>query len=734
MFLDYLENILQLSSILIALLISLFRYIGTRKRGWLFAVGFSVGNLLSSYFWTAYLIIMGDTPNVSDNLAYFGWNMGFFFLLLLIFQVKSREERRYFHVLMLIPIPLNIWQLTMYLQFGGVANSVYQVIITTATACLALQSLLYSLKKKQGEKGAVFYTAFAVLISLLAEYGMWTSTCFDGEISNLYYPFSFLSSLSYLMLVWAMDRSETELKKKEETRDAQRFQTIMKLVYAVVVISSSVGGIALGIWIRDVLGNNSGVLDDSVYEIIPMLLFLISVVMAVAAAAVILIIFFQHKMLENRNFREEWKEAEEQSSAKSEFLAQLSHEIRTPLNAVLGMNELVMVESLKSRDALPKEPDEIRDRFQELSRYSIYIDNAGRNLLSIVNGAMDFSGIEAGKLELREQEYELCDLITNVRNVILFRAQLKDLELEMKVEEDLPAKLCGDEVRIGQILTNVLDNAVKYTRKGRVECVVKAEGAKPRQKGDTLELQILVRDTGIGIRKEDQSRLFERYERMDPDRNQGIEGTGLGLAITKKLVEWMQGSIDVSSEYGKGSEFLIRLPQRIGSADPVGNIEWRMEEKLKEKTASGQDLIAPDARILIADDDRMDQIVASSLLKDTKIRVDLCGSGEEALERIRENDYDLVFLDQKMPELDGTETLYRLRIREQNSGKHLPVICLTADAAEGAKERYCSRGFTDYLAKPVDGKALKELLRRYLPREKVVAVRLNDTVFSGNLW
>ena len=182
--------------------------------------------------------------------------MGYFFLLLLIFQVKSREERRYFHVLMLIPIPLNIWQLTMYLQFGGVANSVYQVIVTTATACLALQSLLYSLKKKQKEKGTSFYTAVTVLIFLLAEYGMWTSTCFDGEISNLYYPFSFLSSLSYLMLVWAMDRSETELKKKEETRDAQRFQTIMKLVYAVVVISCSVGGIALGIWIRDVLGNN----------------------------------------------------------------------------------------------------------------------------------------------------------------------------------------------------------------------------------------------------------------------------------------------------------------------------------------------------------------------------------------------------------------------------------------------------------------------------------------------
>ncbi|MBQ7679903.1 MAG: response regulator [Butyrivibrio sp.] len=714
---EYLENVLQLAVILTALLVSLFRYIGSKNRSWLYAVVFFLGSLLSSYFWTAYLVIMGETPNVSSMLAYFGWNGSFLVLFLLTVRLKSKEERRYFHVLMLVPILLNIWQLTLYLPFGGIVNSIYQVVICTATACSSLQSILWYLKKRK-EGASTPVVAVAALLYVTTEFAMWTTSCFNGWIGDLYYPFSFLCSLSCLFLTWALRRRLASEAEGVVILD-RRVEQTLKGSYSIVTAFCAMGGILFGIWIRNVLrAAVMGERDASVYDVIPVILFMISMIIVAAAAIVIFIVIFEQKVAENQRLKEERQVAEQSNAAKSEFLAHMSHEIRTPMNAVLGMNEMVLHESMKAKDALPEEREQIRSVFADIMNYAANIDSAGNNLLSIINDILDLSKIEAGKLEIREARYELSSVINDVSNMILFKAQAKNLEFTVEVDDEIPDGLFGDEVRLRQVITNVLNNAVKYTREGKVMLVVKALKTMVYTPGQTIELVIRVRDTGIGIKEEDLGRLFGRFERMDLKQNGTVEGTGLGLAITKQLLEMMNGRIEVKSVYGMGSEFIIHLPQVVENAEPIGNFREKFE-KSREMHEEEEPFQAPDARVLIVDDTRMNLIVAAGLLKDTRIQTDLAGSGREALEMATHNSYDLIFLDQRMPEMDGTETLQRLRAREESRGQITPVVCLTADAIAGARARYMEEGFTDYLTKPIDGKALKKMVRDYLPQEKI---------------
>ena len=412
--------------------------------------------------------------------------------------------------------------------------------------------------------------------------------------------------------------------------------------------------------------------------------------------------------------------ADRANTAKSNFLANMSHEIRTPINAMLGMNEMVLRESTEAGEASGPRNGTAQESFSRIRDYSVNIDNAGRSLLSIVNDILDFSRIESGMMKFTEGEYSLSAVLNEVYQMFSMRAGEKKLDFQVAVDSGLPDRLYGDGVRLRQILNNLLSNAFKYTSEGGVTLSVR-RAADPGSAGEEMVfLEFSVKDTGMGIREEDLGKLFMKFERMDLERNSTVEGAGLGLAITRSLLEMMNGSIHVESVYGKGSEFCALLPQKVVSDEPIGKFRYQASKNGAARGAVHRTAFrAPDARILVVDDTRINLLVTVSLLRNTEIRFDTANSGREAIRLAETTPYDLILMDQRMPEMDGAETMRRIRQGNgPNTGK--AFICLTADAVNGARERYLSQGFTDYLSKPVDGAALEETVMRYLPREKIL--------------
>ena len=396
----------------------------------------------------------------------------------------------------------------------------------------------------------------------------------------------------------------------------------------------------------------------------------------------------------NKRMQEAADEAIAAGKAKSRFLAQMSHEIRTPLNAVLGMNEMILRQS---------DDKEILD-------YSANIRSAGKTLLSIINSILDFSKIEDGKMEILPVKYDVADMIRGLVNSVSERAAEKSLALNVKVDETIPGSLMGDDVRITQIVMNLLTNAVKYTEKGSVtlsvDMVSKTE--------DTVNIKFDVTDTGIGIKEEDMGKLFESFERLEEKRNRNIEGTGLGMSIVTKLLDMMDSKLVVKSEYGKGSSFCFELRQIIVDARPIGKYEEN--QKPGKDTAEKTKLYLPHARILVVDDSIMNIKVAKSLLKLNGVVPDACKSGAECLELLKKDHYDLILLDHMMPQMDGMETLKRIR-EEGLISDDTKVIALTANAINGAMEMYLSAGFDDYLSKPIEVSRLEDMLRKYIPEQ-----------------
>ena len=379
--------------------------------------------------------------------------------------------------------------------------------------------------------------------------------------------------------------------------------------------------------------------------------------------------------------------------AKSDFLANMSHEIRTPINTILGMNEMILQESKE----------------QEILEYSTNIKSAGKTLLSLINSILDFSKIEDGKMEILPVNYATASMINNLVISVWERAKAKGIKFSVSVDDTLPCKLCGDDIRITQIIQNLLTNAVKYTQKGSITFTIREQA----RDGENIDLFVSVKDTGIGIRKEDLGKLFESFERIEERRNRNIEGTGLGMAIVNRLLPMMGSELHVESEYGVGSEFYFVLRQGIVDSQPIGNYV----ERLHKSAALSKHLTrlkAPNAKVLVVDDNEMNLKVAKNLLKLNSIEPDLANSGPEAIEKICGKDYDIVFLDHMMPRMDGIETLQTLR--EQNLlPEKTTVIALTANAIVGAKEFYLAAGFDDYLSKPIEITHMEELLIRYLP-------------------
>ncbi|MCR5652121.1 MAG: response regulator [Lachnospiraceae bacterium] len=407
---------------------------------------------------------------------------------------------------------------------------------------------------------------------------------------------------------------------------------------------------------------------------------------------------------EARALKLEKQAADEANKAKSSFLADMSHEIRTPINAILGMNEMILRES-EDKDIL---------------EYSGNIETSGKNLLQLINSILDFSKIEDGKMEIVPVTYSLSSSISYLYNSIIERARSKDLEVNVNVDPELPSKLFGDDTRINQVIMNLLTNAVKYTREGSVTLTVKQE----ERTTSAVLMSVEVRDTGIGIRKEDMSKLFESFERLDQVKNRNIEGTGLGMSIVTKLLSLMDSTLKVESIYGEGSVFSFEIWQEIRDYSPVGEVDMTASSASEHNKNRGR-LYAPDAYILVTDDTKMNIMVVEKLLKRTAVKIDTASSGAEALKLADENAYDLILMDQRMPGMDGTETLKKIRELDSAKNAENPVICLTADAIRGAKERYMAQGFTDYLTKPVEGDALESMLLAYLPKEKIID-RSND--------
>ncbi len=390
------------------------------------------------------------------------------------------------------------------------------------------------------------------------------------------------------------------------------------------------------------------------------------------------------------------QEAEKASMAKDAFLTHMSHEIRTPINAILGSNELIMRTSGES----------------ETLSYANDIMNSGNLLLATINDILDMSRIESGSMEIASLPYGFVDILHEVDECMRPLAAAKKLGFVMNIDERTPGRFCGDAVRVRQILMNLISNAIKYTKKGTVT-LTSDFSLLPRNRA---ELMFTVSDTGIGIKSEDIIHLTDRFRRLDDPDTRGTVGTGLGMTIIARLLELMEGRLEISSEYGVGSTFTVYIPQSVDDYHPIGRYEPpAVSPSLSsEGTAYTPSFKTDSCHILIVDDNMVNRTIARDLLKETGLRIDLADSGYSMLDMIREKHYDLIFLDHYMPGLSGIETIRRSREIEHLC-KTTPVIALSANSDSGAREDYLREGFADFLLKPIIPAQFEAMIRKYLP-------------------
>ena len=388
------------------------------------------------------------------------------------------------------------------------------------------------------------------------------------------------------------------------------------------------------------------------------------------------------------------EQAEAANRAKSNFLANMSHEIRTPMNAIVGMSELIIEES----------------RGRKIGNYAVDIKTAALNLLAIINDILDLSKVESGKMELVNENYYVQSLLNDAMNLVRMQAEQKGLQLKVKVADDIPRQLYGDEGRIRQILINIINNAVKFTTEGYVSIDTSSRYISD----DMIELKFIIEDTGMGIKEKDLAAIFESFRQLDMNRNRKIEGTGLGLAITKQLVTMMQGDIQVESEYGKGTRFTIYIQQKVIDKRVISEKNI-VSEETEKKT---QMFTCDTYRVLVVDDIPINVKVAMALLRVYGFKIDQATSGPAAVELCKKNTYDMIFMDHMMPEMDGIEATKIIRSECKDTSGQAIIIALTANAIQGAKEEYLANGFDDFLSKPFERHQLHEMLEKWIPEER----------------
>ena len=405
------------------------------------------------------------------------------------------------------------------------------------------------------------------------------------------------------------------------------------------------------------------------------------------------IFYIRHKVEEKERLADI---AQKANIAKDIFLSNMSHEIRTPLNAVLGMNSMILKESHEN----------------SILGYSHNIEQAGKTLLSIINDILDISKIESGQVEIHTAKYSLPELMKDILGLCEPFAKEKGLDFAMTNDGKIPEFLLGDEARIRQITVNLISNAIKYTAKGSVKVNIRSNDVSD----DTVNLTVSVIDTGIGIRKKDFHRLFDKFQRLDLSKNRTIEGAGLGLAFCKGYLDYMDGTITADSEYNKGSTFTFTLPQKKCSEHYIDNI---FSDEAAVPSETNKQLLAKKCSVLIVDDVPMNLFILSELLKASQIHVATASSGEEALKLTQTEHYDIILMDHMMPDMDGVETMNNIRSQENGANTNTPIIVQTANAMRGTREQYLSSGFVDCLFKPIDPSVLYDTLAIYLPANKI---------------
>ena len=413
------------------------------------------------------------------------------------------------------------------------------------------------------------------------------------------------------------------------------------------------------------------------------------------------LLMFLSRMYEEENAlsQRQKKEIEELNRAENNFFSSMSHEIRTPINTIIGLNEIILREDIS---------DEVAENARN-------IQGASKMLLSLINDILDISKIKSGKMEIVNVSYETGALFSEIVNMIWIKAKEKGLEFKLHVDSSIPSMLCGDEVRIKQILINLLNNAIKYTSEGSVTLSVRCE----RQGVNRVRVWYSVEDTGMGVKKENIPYIFNAFRRVDEEKNRYIEGTGLGLSIVHQLVELMGGEISVNSVYTKGSTFIVSLDQDIIDEQALGTFTLTSRSRSSDGEPYRQSFEAPDAHILVVDDNDIHLMVVTKLLLETKIQIDTASNGAECLRLTQNHHYDCILMDHMMPEMDGIECLHALRVQPGGLCQDVPVVALTANAGSDNQLLYRKEGFSGYLAKPVSGALLEAAVLSILPKELV---------------